>query len=70
MCSSPVKPNVTVVCLSAASVSVPDAPPSVHEHRERASKGEQTAQETPEKDGKVTAIFSPASLPLFDVLSL
>jgi len=38
---------------SAASVSVPAAPPSGHELRTRASEGEQTAQETPEEDGKV-----------------
>lgn len=55
--------------LSAASVSVPEAPPPVHEHREGASEGEQAAQETPEEDGQVTAVFSPASLPLIGLIS-
>lgn len=51
---NPVRSHVTNrTSLSAASVSVPDAPATLHEHRERASEGEQTAQETPEEDGKV-----------------
>lgn len=62
-------PNVTVsTSLSAASVSVSGAPPSLHEHWERASEGEQTEQETPEEDGKVTRLFYSASLPLIGVV--
>lgn len=49
---NPVRPKVTDnLCLSAAPDSVSDAPASVHEHRERASEGEPTVQETPEEDG-------------------
>lgn len=55
---NPVRPKITDnTRLSAAPDSVPDAPPSLHEHRERASEGEPTVQETPEEDGKVTAVF-------------
>lgn len=57
-CSDPSRPDFTDdTCFSAASVSVPASSPSVHEYWERASEGEQTAQETPEEDGKVTAVF-------------
>lgn len=43
-----------LVCVSAASVSFPDAPPTVYECWEEASEREWTAQETYEEDGKVT----------------
>lgn len=39
--------------VSAATVSVPDAPTSGHEHRTRTSEGKQTAQETPAEVGQV-----------------
>lgn len=56
-CSHPVLSDqvlqMALLSLSAASVSVPDAPPSLHEYWERASKGEQTEQETSEEDSKV-----------------
>lgn len=50
--------HMTCVCASAASVSFPDTPPAVHECWEEASKREPTAQETHEKDSKVTTLFS------------
>lgn len=54
------------VFVSAAPVSVPDAPPPGHEHRERASEGEQAAQEAPETDSKVKRgqAYHAVSLPL------
>lgn len=53
--------------LSAASLSRPDTAPSLHEHGETTSEGEREAQETSEESGGVSALFTPAPLPVIGV---
>lgn len=53
--------------LSAASLSRPDAAPSLHEHGETTSEGEREAQETSEESSGVSALFTHAPLPVSGV---
>lgn len=59
--------SLTIGDLSAASLSRLDAASSLHEHGETASEGERAAQETSEESSRVSALFTPAPLPVSGV---